>query len=57
MKGSFRYDQKTRTLQQIDVKESELSIKYLLYYVAIFHRIIDTTGSHIQRTPLSYVDE
>ena len=57
MKRSFRYDQKTKTFQQIDIKECELTTRYLLCQDAIFHRIIDTTGSDIQRVPLSYVDE
>ena len=53
---TFRYNKK-KTFQQIDMQECELTTRYLLCQDAIFHRNIDTTGSDIQRTPLSYIDE
>ena len=52
-KRSFRYDQKTKMFQQHDIQECELITRHLLCQDAIFHRIIDTTGSDTQKnTPL-----
>ena len=54
MKRSFRYDQKTKTFQQIDIKECELSTRYLLCPDAIFQRNIDTDMHFISRSfPIS----
>ena len=57
IKRSFRYDQKTKTFQQIDMQECELTARHLLCHDTIFHRIIDTTCNDIQRIPLTYVEE
>ena len=40
---------KKETFQQIDIKECELTTRYLLCQDAILHRIIHTTGKDIQR--------
>ena len=53
MKISVRCSQKTKTFQQFDIQECELTTRHLLCQNAIFQY----TGSDIQRRPLSYVDE
>ena len=52
---SFKYNQKTKTFQQIDIQECELTTRHLLCQDAIFHRIIDAIGSDTQRTPISHI--
>ena len=56
-KRGFKYDQKRKQFQQINVHGCELTTRNLLCQETIFNRTTGTTCSDIQRQPLSYLDE
>ena len=56
-KRSFKYDQKTKQIQQISVYNCKLRMRLLLCQDAIFHRMPIPSDIETQRTCPNYIDQ